>query len=159
MGLRNPCTPNDRDLFVVATILSLESGEKALFWESAWLNAMRPKDIAPKIFIIIKKRKCSVKVALETRPYDSTYNPIHRVVGNACEAPDSIAWNLAKDGCYSASSAYKMQFLGQTTSMMPSMVWKPWAPSKCKIFTWLNTQNHEWKAYRLEKRGYKNCGC
>jgi hypothetical protein len=42
---------------VVATIVSLESGEKALFWESAWLNAMRPKDIAPKIFVIIKKKK------------------------------------------------------------------------------------------------------
>jgi hypothetical protein len=47
---------------------------------------------------------------------------------------DSIRWKFGKDGEYSASTAYKMQFLGHTTSIMPSMVWKPWEPPKCKTF-------------------------
>ena len=51
-----------------------------------------------------------------------------------------------------------MQFLGHTNSMMPTLVWKPWAPPKCKIFAWLAIQNRIWTADRLERRGWQNCG-
>jgi hypothetical protein len=40
---------------------------------------------------------------------------------------------------------------------MPMIVWKPWAPPKCKIFTWLNLQNRAWTAGRLGRRGWQNC--
>ena len=71
---------------------------------------------------------------------------------------DSITWNLSNDGCYSSNLAYKAQFLSLTTSNMPRMVWKPWAPPKCKIFTWLVLQDRIWTADRLERRGWDNCG-
>jgi hypothetical protein len=32
----------------------------------------------------------------------------------------------------------------QTNSCMTSLVWKPWAPPKCKTFAWLIIQNRVW---------------
>ena len=55
MGMETPCTDTDRDLFSASTIVTVGDGKKAKFWESSWLNGLRPKDIAPKIFEISKK--------------------------------------------------------------------------------------------------------
>ena len=44
------------------------------------------------------------------------------------------------------------------SSDLPCLVWKPWAPPKCKIFAWLIIQNRVWTADRLAKRGWPNCG-
>jgi hypothetical protein len=48
--------------------------------------------------------------------------------------------------------------LGHANSSMPSLVWKPWASPKCKLFSSLVIQNRVWMADRLEKRGWPNCG-
>jgi hypothetical protein len=37
------------------------------------------------------------------------------------ETKDSITWKFTNNGCYSAKSVYNMQFLGLTTSTMPSL--------------------------------------
>jgi hypothetical protein len=50
------------------------------------------------------------------------------------DAPNSIIWKFTNNGNYSAKSAYNMQFSGLITSTMTTLVWKPWAPRKCKIF-------------------------
>jgi hypothetical protein len=50
VGLGNPCTPKDHELFAAAASVIVENGEKTLFWNSPWLNGLRPKDIAPLIF-------------------------------------------------------------------------------------------------------------
>jgi hypothetical protein len=39
-----------------------------------------------------------------------------------------------------------------------SLVWKAWAPPKCKLFAWLIIQNRVWMADRLERREWQNCG-
>jgi hypothetical protein len=49
VGIGNPCTPNDHDLFAAATTIIIGNGKKAKFWESSWLNGVCP-DVAPKIF-------------------------------------------------------------------------------------------------------------
>ena len=63
-GTGTPCNDDDRDLFAAATTVSVGNGCKAKFWESSWLNGMRPKDIAPKIFDLSKKKSTSVQKAL-----------------------------------------------------------------------------------------------
>ena len=74
------------------------------------------------------------------------------------DIPDTILWKLNNNGLFSSQSAYKMQFLVHTSSTMPALVWKSWAPPKYKIFTWLILQNRIWTADRLTRRGWPNCG-
>jgi hypothetical protein len=48
--------------------------------------------------------------------------------------PDTLTWKLSNNGCYSSKSAYNMQNLGQTSSLLPRLVWEPWAHPECKTF-------------------------
>jgi hypothetical protein len=158
MGLGNPCIANDCDLFASATTVIVGIGKKALFGESTWLEGMRTKNIAPKIYEIAHKRTCTVNVALTdsfwvdqinthqgiTVEHNVQFSKIWEMIEGiqlSLDSLDKISWKFGKDASYSVSSAYKMQFLGQTSSMMPALVWKPWAPTKCKIFSWLIIQN------------------
>ena len=59
-----PCNDNDRDIFAAATTVHIGDGRKAKFWESSWLEGMRPKDIAPRIFHLSKKKSCLVQTAI-----------------------------------------------------------------------------------------------
>jgi hypothetical protein len=74
------------------------------------------------------------------------------------DTPDKITCKLSNDGSYSSKSAYKLQFQIHVISLMPSLVWKPWAPPKCKIFAWLIIQNRMCTTYRLYIRGWQNFG-
>jgi hypothetical protein len=49
-----------------------------------------------------------------------------------------------------------MQFEGGIFSSFPKIVWKVWAPSKCKFFMWLLLQNRVWTADRLLIRECQN---
>jgi hypothetical protein len=175
VGLGNPCNAHDRELFAAATNVTIGNGKRALFWEASWLQGKRPKDIAPLIFDISKKRKCSVRKAMENEFWVSQINMQDGIsfdhivqfsklwemlqdVQMDNDTTDEISWKLSNDECYSAKSAYNMQFEGHIISHMPSLVWKPWAPPKCKIFAWLILQNRVWTADRLQKRGWPNCG-
>ena len=71
---------------------------------------------------------------------------------------DSIIWKFTKDGMYSASSAYKAQFEGHTSSDLVHSVWRVWATPRCKFFAWLVLQNRIWTSDRLIRRGWPNCG-
>ncbi|XBI06310.1 hypothetical protein VPH35_134341 [Triticum aestivum] len=74
------------------------------------------------------------------------------------QTEDDIIWKHANDGIYTASTAYKAQFLGLTLSPMDRMVWKAWAPPKVNFFAWLALQDRIWTADLLEKSGWPNCG-
>jgi hypothetical protein len=53
-SLGTPCTTQDSDLFAASTKVTKGNEKKALFWEAAWINGRRPKDIAPLIFYVSK---------------------------------------------------------------------------------------------------------
>jgi hypothetical protein len=59
-GLGNPCNASDRELFAAATKVTIGNGDKALFWDSSWLDGRRPKDIAPLIYNISKNKSSTV---------------------------------------------------------------------------------------------------
>jgi hypothetical protein len=175
VGLGNPCSPHDHELLGAATCVTIGNGKQALFWEAAWLEGLRPKDVAPLIFKLSKRKKITICKALEDDFWVSKINiqeglnvchlhqfcKLWEMLANVQlnnEAPDSITWKVNNNGCYSTKLAYNMQFLGLITFTMPTLVWKPWAPPKCKTFTWLILQNLVWAADRLEKRGSQNCG-
>ncbi|KAF0897146.1 hypothetical protein E2562_033941 [Oryza meyeriana var. granulata] len=61
---------------------------------------------------------------------------------------------------FTAESFYKAHFFGSTATNYELIVWKPWAPNKCKLFAWLIIQNKVWTSDRLEARGWpNNCDC
>jgi hypothetical protein len=66
---------------------------------------------------------------------------------------DKHLFSLASNGKYSAKSSYKGLFLGSSSFAYYKMVWKSWAPPKCRFFIWLVTQKRCWTANRLAKRG------
>jgi hypothetical protein len=44
VGLGNPCTTQDKELFAAATKVNIGDGNKASFWEASWLDGRRPMD-------------------------------------------------------------------------------------------------------------------
>lgn len=71
---------------------------------------------------------------------------------------DAILWKHTTSGNYSASSAYKVQFLATTRSPMYKVIWKAWAPPRAKFFAWLAIQDRIWTNVRLARRGWPNNG-
>jgi hypothetical protein len=169
VGLGNPCSASDKDLFATATKFTIGNGKRALLWEASWINGSIPKDIAPLIFDLSKTKRCAVAKTLEEDLWISQINyqnglsidhliqftKLWEMVQEVHLDPntmDSILWKFTNDGSYSSKTTYNMQFFGHTKSSMPSLVWKPWASPKCKTFSWLIIQNRVWMEDRLERR-------
>ena len=74
---------------------------------------------------------------------------------------DHICWTLDTSRKYTAKSAYSIQLSGDIVSNFSKLIWKAWAPPKCKFFVWLLLQDQLWTATRLQVRGWENnyfCG-
>jgi hypothetical protein len=74
------------------------------------------------------------------------------------EASDTILWKFGKDGSYSASSAYKIQFLGSHLLTDAFNGLEALGSTKVQTLAWLIIQTRVWTADRLERRGWQNCG-
>jgi hypothetical protein len=170
VGSETPNDASDLDLFNAATRVTIGNGEKASFWSSSWLNGAPPKDLAPLIFSASKRKNRTVRDALDnqnwvadiavqafTVDHMEQYIRLWELVSNVNLTPetdDAIVWTLTPNGCYSAKSAYKAQFMAALPCPFGNIVWKTWAPPKCRFFAWLAVQNRLWTADRLAKRGW-----
>ena len=59
-----PCTDDYRNLYAATTRGTICDGHRATFWESPWVDGIHPKDIAPKIFDLSRKKRSSVRSSL-----------------------------------------------------------------------------------------------
>ena len=50
-------------MFAASTTISIGDGAKTSFWHAAWVQGRRPKDIAPAIFDISRKKNRTLKEA------------------------------------------------------------------------------------------------
>jgi hypothetical protein len=50
IGLGNPCTTQDKELFATAIKVTIGDGKRASFWEIPWLDGRCPMDIAPLVY-------------------------------------------------------------------------------------------------------------
>ncbi len=66
MGSGTPCDDTDRLLFAAATTITIGDGAKASFWDSAWLEGRRLKDVAPLIYAASKKKNSTLQQASTT---------------------------------------------------------------------------------------------
>ena len=155
--------------------ITIGDGKTAKFWDSPWLDGLMPKDVAPSIFAISKKKTFTVHKALTSEFWIqnlgfeggiavSHINEFFILWSKLQEVQltentmDGITWRLTTNGKYTTSSAYLAQFEAPTTSIMEPAVWNNWAPPKYKLFAWLILQNKVWTADRLARRGWPNCG-
>ena len=139
-----------------------------------WAHGQRPRDVAPHIYSISRKKNRCLREPLYNRNWIKGINIRHRDFSaqhfRVCVllwkivqhvelrlgAVDDIKWKLSADRIYSAKSAYNAQFIGSTYTNFDALIWKVWAPRSCKIFSWLAIQNRLWTADRLRKRGWPN---
>jgi hypothetical protein len=170
VGSETPNDASDIDLFNAATRVTIGDGAKASFWLSSWLDGSPPKDLAPLIFKASRRKNRTVQNALEghswvadidvqafTVEHMEQYIRLWDLLSAVQLSPgttDSIVWTLTPNGRYSASSAYKAQFMASLPCTFGNLVWKTWAPPKCRFFAWLAVQNRLWTADRLAKRGW-----
>jgi hypothetical protein len=174
VGSETPCDKTDKLLFAAATTIQIGGGAKAKFWESAWLQERRLKDVAPLVHLASRKKSRTLKhaaladqwlhdLALPTNEGWTTdlidqlitvWSAVRNV--HFTEHEDQITWKLNNHGEYTAASAYKVQLLGTTLSNFDTLIWRPWAPHKCKTFAWLILQNRVWTSDRLATRGLPN---
>ena len=174
VGFGKPCSDNDMALFYAATKITIGNGATADFWRSPWLLDQCPLDIAPDIFHLCKRKNWTVLEALTDNAWVSQINltpgisvdhlaqftklwAMTQDVALDQTTMDSISWHSTSSGEYSASSAYLLQFVGSTHTLMDSLVWRAWAPPKYKFFAWLIIQDRVWTAARLQRRGWPNC--
>jgi hypothetical protein len=69
---------------------------------------------------------------------------------------DDITWTRTASGKYSTKLAYNMHFDGSLESSFLTVIWQVWAPSKCKVFTWLMIQGRICTEDRLLLRQWAN---
>jgi hypothetical protein len=152
-------------------VTEIGDGANTFFWSDKSINARSVSDIAPRLLLTVPKRivsKRTVREALTNRRWVSDikgaltwralvdylhlWNAITDVVLQP-NSKDKHIFSIASNGQYSASSAYKDFFTGSIGFEHYKMVWKSWAPPKCRFFLWLVAHNRCWTADRLEKRG------
>lgn len=72
------------------------------------------------------------------------------------DQPDKISWRWTADGSYTAASAYKIQFMGSTSSNLKELIWKTPVPAKQKLSAWMCIQDRCLTADKLAKRGWQH---
>jgi hypothetical protein len=170
VGLETPNDEVDRSLFNAATKVTVGDGNKASFWSSSWLNGATPQSIAPRIFEVSKRKKRCVQDALVNDKWIADINVDSFTVEHMSQfvnlwgllqgtvltpgTEDSISWTLTHSDAYTTVSAYKAQFMGSVPCSFKNIVWKAWAPPKCRFFAWLAVQNRLWTSDRLAIRGW-----
>lgn len=75
------------------------------------------------------------------------------------DTDDNITWKLTQSGMYSVSSVYRAHFFRHTGRNLCPLIWKLWAPPKCKFFAWLVMRNRVWTSDRLATRGWPRNVC
>ena len=131
VGLGTLCSDKDKLLFAATTTIQIGSGAKTSFWHSAWIQGRRPKDIAPAVFNISKRKNRTVQEALTNNNWVRDINlgaqlsvthiqqfiilwNLVATIPVTQDADDNITWKLTQSGMYSVSSVYRAQFFGDT---------------------------------------------
>jgi hypothetical protein len=69
------------------------------------------------------------------------------------DVPDQHIWTPSSSGSYSSKSAYDRFMMGKVGFAPAELIWRNWAPPRCKFFLCLATRDRCWTADRLAKRG------
>jgi hypothetical protein len=168
--MKLPSSKKDKALFAAATQITLGDGSKAVFWTDRWFRDQIPAEIAPEIYSISIRKNRTVKEALENERWlldlrhhlDVQHLPqlfrlAHLIDSiHLTDEPDDITWRFGAKPYYSARSAYRLQFLGAVATDFKKIIWKGWAPARCKFFIWTLLLERILTADKLLQRGWEN---
>jgi hypothetical protein len=112
------------------------------------LYDISPKEIAPELFKISVRKNRSVSEALNNRKWlrdlrfsldirhsDELLRLEILVDGiRLTDTPDEITWTFGSKNYYTTKSAYLLQFIGAVNTDYKKIIWKGWAPARCKFF-------------------------
>jgi hypothetical protein len=175
-GSELPIDDEDLALFNAATIVNIRNGAKASFWKSSWMDGRTLASMYPLLYMHSRRKNRTVRDAVTNGNWirDIAHNLNHellreffdlwtkidaaglRLDDEREDTNNTITWTIESSGEYSAKSACKIQFAGHLASNYKDIIWKAWAPPKCKFFVWLLLQDRLWTAARLQVRGWKN---
>ena len=66
-GVDLPCKPADRLLFNASTIITIGNRVKAQFWHRNWLDGEAPRNLAPHLFELVRRKNRSVQQELHNK--------------------------------------------------------------------------------------------
>lgn len=169
-GLEIKIHPNVVALFNIGITTQIGNGTSTLFWLDRWFMGCCLKHLAPEVVAAVPpniRESRTVEEALSNRScprdmqgglsmvgwydYFHLWDALYDLVLEDME--DQHQWRLDSSGQFTAKSAYKAFFNGAITFEPWKLIWKSWAPGKCKAFIWLAVCNRCWTADRLQKRG------
>lgn len=167
VGSQLPCSKIDLQLFNASTTIRLGDGKCAQFWNSAWLNGASPKDIAPNLFSLARRKNATVENALHQGRWMKGIERLSTTADLLCfidlwhqinritlsDQPDEIDWRWNGNKNYTTASAYNAQFTGSIMKPQLNAIWKTKVEGKVKFFAWLLVQNRLPTADRLRARG------
>jgi hypothetical protein len=146
-----PCSEVDKQLFRASTIVTVGNGELAKFWESSWCDGVAPRDLAPNLYQLAWRKNLTLwdevqgdkwtrglwrmSTAEQMVEFVCLWSLVQEVQFN--DSPDAIRWKWTADGCYSAKSAYNIQFAGSYCSFDAKAIWKAKTEGKHRFFMWL----------------------
>jgi hypothetical protein len=70
--------------------------------------------------------------------------------------PDHFAWKGSSSSEYSTKDTYLYLCHGRERFAAAEWIWTPWAPTKCKIFSWLAIQHRLWTVDRRTRHGLQD---
>jgi hypothetical protein len=146
-----PCDEVDNQLSRSSTTVLLGNGRKVKFWESAWLDGMAPRNVAPRLYKLAWRKKLTVaedlqnsnwmrglwrmSTADEIAEFILLWPMIQEVRLNKLE--DQIVWRWTTDRSYTSKSAYEIQFLGSYCTISCTAISKARTEGKHHFFAWL----------------------
>jgi hypothetical protein len=65
VGMQPPVDAVDKQLFRVSTIVTVDDGAKASFWQSSWMDGRAPMDLFPDLFRLAWRKNKTVREELE----------------------------------------------------------------------------------------------
>ncbi len=162
-----PWDEMDRCLFKAGTKITVGNGIKTSFWNDNWMDGQLPKDIAPAIYRLAKRKSNSLKKELEDNHWLAMLHPITSLVeieeliqlggllqniNLVARQTDDISWRWTANGQYSAKSAYLAQFQGSNALTEFTPLWSAFAKPKHRFFGWLILHQRTLTAENLLRR-------
>ncbi|PNT62408.1 hypothetical protein BRADI_4g02793v3 [Brachypodium distachyon] len=169
IGLSSPCTSTDMDLFRASTRIQLGNGAKTLFWHDPWLpDGGITCARWPRLYAIATRKQRTVQKELQGNNWIRSLQHIATpqelsdfvdlwglIVGvSLTDATDTISWRWSSSGSYSATSAYKVQFVGSFPPFATAKIWKAHAEPKVRFFAWTVLHGKILTADNLAIRGW-----